>query len=165
MKFFYLLTFINMYKGIFFLLIIIILYLIIKYSYSILHLQKTLNYLKSIGNIKKEKNYYTFKYNNKTYFIKFLFVKRNSEIQINSKTTWQCFYNKMKSSKYLDNLKPFLDLKNDNKVIILLGKIKNIKLVINESEMIIVTPKTNVYNLKVIKKSEIRNFFENNIDF
>lgn len=165
MKLFYLLTFINMYKGIFSLLIIIILYLIIKYSYRILHLQKVLNYLKSIGNIKKEKNYYTFKYNNKTYFIKFLFVKRNSEIQINSKTTWQCFYNKMKSSKYLDNLKPFLDLKNDNKVIILLGKIKNIKLVINESEMIIVTPKTNVYNLNVIKKSEIRNFFENNIDF
>ncbi len=160
MKLFYLSTLINIYKFIIVFLIIIFLYLIIKYSYRILYLQKPLNYFKKIGNIKKEKDYYIFKYNGQKYFIKFLFVKRNCEIQINNQTTWQCFYNKMKSSKYIKNLKSFLNLKKDKKVIILLGKVKNIKLVINESEMIIVTPKTNVYNLNVIKKSEIRNFFE-----
>lgn len=116
--------------------------------------------MKKLGNIKKEKDYYIFKYNGQKYFIKFLFVKRNCEIQINNKTTWQCFYNKMKSSKYIKNLKSFFNLKNDNKVIVLLGKVKNIKLVINESEMIIVTPSTNVYNLRVIKNIDLETFFE-----
>ena len=160
MELFYLLTFINIYKFIIVFLIIIFLYLIIKYGYRILYLKKPLNYLKKLGNIKKEKDYYIFKYNDQKYFIKFLFVKRNCEIQINNPTTWQCFYNKMKSSKYIKNLKSFLNLKNDNKVIVLFGKVKNIKLVINESEMIIVTPNTNVHGLRVIKNIDLENFFK-----
>ena len=56
-------------------------------------------------------------------------------------------------TKLINNLTRFMNSKQDNRIIILSNSAKTIKKVINECEMIMVKPNTDVYKINIIKFS------------
>ena len=100
--------------------------------------------------------------NSNLYYIKFLNVPTYSEIQINNKTTWELKYGAkdhpgkaQPHKRYLSEISSFLGTDfgdNINKIIIVFPKPKKIVKYINESEIIFVNSKTNLYGTRIISK-------------
>ena len=100
--------------------------------------------------------------NSTHYYIKFLNIPAYSEIQINNKTTWELKYGAKEQpgkaqphKRYLSELSSFLGTdfgKNINKIIIVFPKPKKIVKYINESEIIFVNSKTDLYGTRILTK-------------
>lgn len=103
--------------------------------------------------------------NGKKYLIKVVIVPKNCDLQINNIDTWVCY---MKASgdsmktKLINNLTRFMNSKQDNRIVILSNSAKTIKKVINECEMIMVKPNTDVYKINIINFNQIGDFINNN---
>lgn len=89
----------------------------------------------------------------KTYYIKFVYIPDYSQIQINNKSTWEIKYGagpnpgkQQPHKRYLNEIVMFM---NENylgtKIVAFTKKPKEIVKYINESEIIIVKPSTDVY--------------------
>lgn len=108
--------------------------------------------------------------NNHKYAIKIVHIPSFAEVQINDRLTWEVKYGAgdvpgrpQPNRKYLDELRPFLKCNLDldiQKVIILTPKAKKIVKYINECEIIFVTSKTDVYNVKVINENDYSLFLD-----
>ena len=103
--------------------------------------------------------------NGKKYLIKVVIVPKNCDLQINNIDTWVCY---IKSSgdcmktKLINNLTKFMNSKQDNRIVILSNSAKTIKKVINECEMIMVKPNTDIYKINIINFNQIGDFVNNN---
>ena len=65
-------------------------------------------------------------------------------------------------TKLVNNLSRFMNSSLDNRIVILSKKAKTIKKVINECEMIMVKPETDVYKINIINFDKIGEFINNN---
>ena len=99
--------------------------------------------------------------NGKKYLIKVVIVPKNCDLQINNIDTWVCYIKASSDSmktKLVNNLTNFMKSKKENKIVILSNKAKTIKKVINECEMIMVKPETDVYKINIINFDKIEEF-------
>ena len=122
--------------------------------------QTDLNY--SIEKIKNDIFDAKLNINSTHYYIKFLNIPAYSEIQVNNKTTWELKYGAKDQpgkaqphKRYLSELSSFLGTdfgKNINKIIIVFPKPKKIVKYINESEIIFVNSKTDLYGTRILTK-------------
>lgn len=100
-----------------------------------------------------------------TYLIKVIRVKRNCDLQINNFDTFIMYSKAHKdTSKYkiLPNLTRFMKSKAQNRIIILANKAKHIKKVINECEMIMVDPTTDIYGIHILNYNQCGDLFTRN---
>ncbi len=100
----------------------------------------------------------------KKYFIKILYTKKNCDLQINNKDTFMMYIKATSDSmktKKINNLTSFMNYPKENKVIVLASKAKTIKKVINECEMIMVNEETDVYGVHILNTNQYDYFFKN----
>ena len=103
--------------------------------------------------------------NGKEFYIKVVIVPKNCDLQINNIDTWVCYIKASSDSmktKLVNNLSSFMNSSLDNRIVILSKKAKTIKKVINECEMIMVKPETDVYKINIINFDKIGEFINNN---
>ena len=138
-------------------------------------IENYLNKIKELGyNISKEENKeydYVISNNSSSFIVKLIKIPEYSEIQINNKVTWEVKYgagnkvgNAQPYKKYLKEIEPFMNLVVDNsftKVVIATPKPKKMVKYINECEIVFVTPKTDVYGVKLISLNDLTLFSEN----
>ena len=138
-------------------------------------IENYLNKIKELGyNISKEENKeydYVISNNSSSFIVKLIKIPEYSEIQINNKVTWEVKYgagNKIGKAqpykKYLKEIEPFMNLVVDNsftKLVIATPKPKKMVKYINECEIVFVTPKTDVYGVKLISLNDLTLFNEN----
>lgn len=101
--------------------------------------------------------------NNKTYYIKFVYIPNFSQIQINNKSTWELKYGAGNTpgkhqphKRYLNEIVNFMN--NDyfgTKIVAFTVNPKEIVKYINESEIIIVKPTTDVYGAFVTSVNKL----------
>lgn len=138
-------------------------------------IQNYLNKIQELGyNISNEENKpydYLISNENTTFIVKLIKIPEYSEIQINNKVTWEVKYGAGNTvgkaqpyKKYLKEIEPFMNLDVDNsftKVVIATPKPKKMVKYINECEIVFVTPKTDVYGVKLISLNDLTLFNEN----
>ena len=108
---------------------------------------------------------FSIKVDEKTYNAKVLMSPKNCDLQINNIDTWVCYIKASSDSmktKLVNNLSRFMNSSLDNRIVILSKKAKTIKKVINECEMIMVKPETDVYKINIINFDKIGEFINNN---
>lgn len=96
--------------------------------------------------------------NNNSYFIKFVYIPNYSQIQINNKSTWELKYGAGNTpgkhqphKRYLNEIATFLNEDYvGKKIVAFTNNPKEIVKYINESEIIIVNPSTDVYGANLI---------------
>lgn len=102
----------------------------------------------------------------KQYNIKVLSVPKNCDLQINNIDTWVIYKKTFGSStltcKTIDNMTDFMNSKLENRIVILTSQAKTIKKVINECEMIMVKPDTNIYGVNILNNNQIDLLFSKN---
>ena len=102
----------------------------------------------------------------KEYLIKVVIVPKNCDLQINNIDTWLCYIKASSDSmktKLVNNLTTFMKSKKENRIIMLSNSAKTIKKVINECEMIMVKPETDVYKTHIINFNNISEFISKQI--
>ena len=102
----------------------------------------------------------------KEYLIKVVIVPKNCDLQINNIDTWVCYIKASSDSmktKLVNNLTTFMKSKKENRIIMLSNSAKTIKKVINECEMIMVKPETDVYKTHIINFNNISEFISKQI--
>lgn len=138
-------------------------------------IQNYLNKIQELGyNISNEENKpydYLISNENTTFIVKLIKIPEYSEIQINNKVTWEVKYGAGNTvgkaqpyKKYLKEIEPFMNLVVDNsftKLVIATPKPKKMVKYINECEIVFVTPKTDVYGVKLISLNDLTLFNEN----
>ncbi len=138
-------------------------------------IQNYLNKIQELGyNITNEENKpydYLISNENTTFIVKLIKIPEYSEIQINNKVTWEVKYGAGNTvgkaqpyKKYLKEIEPFMNLVVDNsftKLVIATPKPKKMVKYINECEIVFVTPKTDVYGVKLISLNDLTLFNEN----
>jgi hypothetical protein len=138
-------------------------------------IQNYLNKIQELGyNISNEENKpydYLISNKNTTFIVKLIKIPEYSEIQINNKVTWEVKYGAGNTvgkaqpyKKYLKEIEPFMNLVVDNsftKLVIATPKPKKMVKYINECEIVFVTPKTDVYGVKLISLNDLTLFNEN----
>lgn len=92
-----------------------------------------------------------------TYLAKMVIVKKGCDLQINNIDTWVMY---IKSGdtykcKSITNMTSFMTSKESNKIVILANTAKTIKKVINECEMIMVNPSTDVHGVKIYNLNQL----------
>lgn len=103
------------------------------------------------------------------YLIKMIHLPTDADLQINSKTTWEVKYGAGKNpgrahphSSYLgSNIDVFMNLhtnENEKKIVVVVPKPRKIVMYINESEIVFVTPSTNVHGTKIIASDDFSVF-------
>lgn len=96
--------------------------------------------------------------NNNSYFIKFVYIPNYSQIQINNKSTWELKYGADNTPgkhqphrRYLNEIATFMNEDYvGKKIVAFTNNPKEIVKYINESEIIIVNPSTDVYGANLI---------------
>ena len=138
-------------------------------------IQNYLNKIQELGyNISNEENKpydYLISNENTTFIVKLIKIPEYFEIQINNKVTWEVKYGAGNTvgkaqpyKKYLKEIEPFMNLVVDNsftKLVIATPKPKKLVKYINECEIVFVTPKTDVYGVKLISLNDLTLFNEN----
>lgn len=121
---------------------------------------------KKIVHIIKNKNEgcsFSIKVDEKTYNAKVLMSPKNCDLQINNIDTFIAYIkagsDNMKA-KSITGISTFMKNKLENKIIIIPFKAKTIKKVINECEMVMVTPSVDVYNSKIYNANQINELFK-----
>ncbi len=100
----------------------------------------------------------------KVYLVKLLGIPTYAEVQINNVTTWEVKYGAGKNpskvqpfKKYVHGIESFMNYKPEDdsiRVVVLSPNAKKITKYINECEIVFVTPKTNVYGIRVINEDD-----------
>lgn len=107
---------------------------------------------------------FVLKTENKTYNVKVLSVPKNCDLQVNNIDTWMIYKKSFGSGtlscKEIDNMTSFMKSSLENRIVILSSKAKTIKKVINECEMIMVKPDTNIYGVNIINFDQIEHLFK-----
>ena len=149
---------------------IIVIWLIFKLLLPIIYFKKITKLLKKhlekrclpyeLKRIKSAKYDIDLKTASFHYYLKILIIKRHAELQINNKTTWELRYGIKKTPnsaftkrQILKKVVPFQSTTFPNdiqKIVIVYPNPKRIVKYINESEMIIVDEKTDIYGSKII---------------
>lgn len=103
--------------------------------------------------------------NGNVYLIKVVSIPNFSEIQINNITTWEIKYGAgnaigkaqpyKKYATNIGNFMKYLPKEKEIKIVLFMPKPKKIVMYINESEIIFVTPQTNVYGTYMIDSSQL----------
>lgn len=158
---------------IFFIIIMILVIILIFYSliYKIFSIKNVLNQVQKhletkyqkVLTKKINKNIYYIEADNKKYLFFIETIPLNTTIQINNSTTWELKIAKSssaganhKSSKHLDTIIKFMNMESTSqKIIIFIPNPKKIVMYINECEIVIVNPKTNVYGTNIISVDDI----------
>lgn len=107
--------------------------------------------------------------NDNHYLIKILVVPEYSEIQINSKSTWELKYGAGNSigkaqphSRFINEIRTFQNTDVDQmKILLVYPKPKKIVKYINESEVIFVNQNTDVYQTHIISLEQLNYLKEN----
>lgn len=99
-------------------------------------------------------------------FIKIVFNFDKEEICVNNKVKWQLKKNKNDHrERYVQNIEPLMNKvfesnKKVQKIFIVYEDSRSLLKYINESELIFITPKVDVYGSKVITYNELKNNFD-----
>ena len=116
-----------------------------------------------IINDKTNGNTFKIKIEGKVYNAKLVFVNKNCDLQVNNFETW-VIYKKCSDGNYktktIPDMTRFMQSKVENKIILLSSKAKTIKKVINECEMIMANPSTNVFGVNVFNYNDYDELFK-----
>ena len=102
---------------------------------------------------------YDLNINDNNFVLKIVSIPSFAEVQINNKVTWEIKYGAGKTvgkaqpnKKYLTGIAGFMNYQNQKvtKVVVLIPESKQTVMYINECEIEFVTPKTNVYGVRII---------------
>lgn len=106
--------------------------------------------------------------NDTNYLIKIINIPNNAEVQINNVTTWEVKYGAgnhpgkaQPNRKYLSGISGFMNYKpapHEKRIVVLTPVSKKIVMYINESEIVFVTPTTNVYGVNIINMDDFQIF-------
>lgn len=120
--------------------------------------KKIMQCLQSIENVSffKEKTIdedLKIRVDDQVFYFKILLCPNNCDLQINNIETWGIY--KQGKFIYINEIKKFINSKENNKIVVLASKAHTIKKVINECEMIMVDENVDVYNSLVINYDKI----------
>ncbi len=101
------------------------------------------------------------------FVLKTISIPSYAEVQINNKVTWEIKYGAgatpgraQPNKKYLSGIAGFMNYQNNEalKVVVLIPESKQTVMYINECEIILVTPMTNVYGIRIMNCNDFTLF-------